>query len=324
MDVAILSLTVLLVLTGPAPVQPADVPVPACRTFGEIYSSGKELCEKMWDHSFAYETNLSLAFTMWFFEAENPNNKVADRLGWPTADDCHLEYFHKDTPGPEPDNFTECHPWQDYSCCHQNTVSSAQKIKESYGKERRWDRCGPLSSACERFFVQEACLYECEPNAGITEITLSVCRSIYLSIRLFLHLSTYQATNPLTILLCERPGFYRKFPAHIYNESDPSHNAWQLEGMPIRADYCDAFLRACRHDRFCADDSGSYYSCAMEYAEVDFKKTTGVNGGLVAGVVIACVAVVVVCGKLGYLIFREIKGQPVFAGRPPVFNKLEA
>ncbi|XP_078673684.1 uncharacterized protein LOC144912376 isoform X2 [Branchiostoma floridae x Branchiostoma belcheri] len=284
MDVAILSLTVLLVLTGPAPVQPADVPVPACRTFGEIYSSGKELCEKMWDHSFAYETNLSLAFTMWFFEAENPNNKVADRLGWPTADDCHLEYFHKDTPGPEPDNFTECHPWQDYSCCHQNTVSSAQKIKESYGKERRWDRCGPLSSACERFFVQEACLYECEPNAG----------------------------------------FYRKFPAHIYNESDPSHNAWQLEGMPIRADYCDAFLRACRHDRFCADDSGSYYSCAMEYAEVDFKKTTGVNGGLVAGVVIACVAVVVVCGKLGYLIFREIKGQPVFAGRPPVFNKLEA
>ena len=30
-----------------------------------------------------------------------------------------------------------------------------------------WDRCGPLSPACERFFVMEACFYECEPAAGL-------------------------------------------------------------------------------------------------------------------------------------------------------------
>ena len=30
-----------------------------------------------------------------------------------------------------------------------------------------WDRCGPLSPQCERFFVQEACFYECEPAAGL-------------------------------------------------------------------------------------------------------------------------------------------------------------
>eukprot|EP00971_Amphidinium_carterae_P344815 6485429-Amphidinium_carterae.1 len=34
------------------------------------------------------------------------------------------------------------------------------------GSEYHWDRCGPLSQECERFFVQEACFYECEPNAG--------------------------------------------------------------------------------------------------------------------------------------------------------------
>ncbi|XP_035670166.1 uncharacterized protein LOC118411786 [Branchiostoma floridae] len=265
---------VLVLLTGPA-VQSADVP---CRTFEEIYPTGKELCEKMWDDAFVYETNLSVAFTMWFFEAENPNNKVAERLGWSSpVDDCHLEYFHKEAPGPEPDNFTECHPWKDYSCCHQDTVSSVQKIKEAYGKEWHWDRCGPLSSACERFFVQEACLYECEPNAG----------------------------------------FYRKFPDHVYNDSDPNHNKWQMEGMPIRADYCDAWFRACRYDRFCAADSGSYSSCAREYAKVDNTGDNGGNAGLIAGVVVACVIVAVLIGTLGYFIFRERKGQPVF-------NKLEA
>ncbi|XP_019619937.1 PREDICTED: uncharacterized protein LOC109466647 [Branchiostoma belcheri] len=270
MNALTVSLVALVALTGPA-VQSEDVP---CRTFEEIYPSGRELCEKMWDGAFVYETNLSAAFTMWFFEAENPNNKVSERLGWPSADDCHLEYFHKESPGPEPDNFTECHPWKDYSCCHQATVSSVQNIKEAYGKEWHWDRCGPLSSACERFFVQEACLYECEPNAG----------------------------------------FYRKFPAHIYNESDPNHNKWQMEGMPIRADYCDAWLRACRYDRFCAVDSGSYHSCAREYLEAD-KLTTGeygVNAGLVAGVVVALLVGLVLCGTLGYFIYRERKGEPVF------------
>lgn len=45
-------------------------------------------------------------------------------------------------------------------CLHHATDSN-------YGDEYRWDRCGPLSQACERFFVQEACFYECEPSAGL-------------------------------------------------------------------------------------------------------------------------------------------------------------
>ncbi|XP_035670747.1 uncharacterized protein LOC118412150 [Branchiostoma floridae] len=262
MDAVIL--VALVLLTGLA-VQSADL---SCKTFEEIYPSGKELCEKMWGDGFVYETNLSLGFTTWFFEAENPNNKVAERLGWPSpVDDCHLQSLHKEAPGPEPDNFTECYPWRDYSCCHQDTV---QKIKEAYGKEWHWERCGALSSACNRFFVQLACLYECEPNAG----------------------------------------FYRKFPDHVYNDSDPNHNKWQIEGMPIRADYCDAWFRACRYDLFCG--SGSYSSCAREYAKVDNTGDNGGNAGLIAGVVVACVIVAVLIGTLGFIIFRERKGEPLF------------
>ncbi|XP_035670751.1 uncharacterized protein LOC118412152 [Branchiostoma floridae] len=267
MDAVIL--VALVLLTGLA-VQSADL---SCKTFEEIYPSGKELCEKMWGDGFVYETNLSVGFTMWFFEAENPNNKVAERLGWPSpVDDCHLQSLHKEAPGPEPDNFTECYPWRDYSCCHQDTV---QKIKEAYGREWHWERCGALSSACNRFFVQLACLYECEPNAG----------------------------------------FYRKFPDHVYNDSDPNHNKWQMEGMPIRADYCDSWFRACRYDLFCG--SGSYSSCAREYTKVGNTGDNGGNAGLIAGVVVACVIVAVLIGTLGFFIFRERKGEPLF-------NKLEA
>lgn len=53
------------------------------------------------------------------------------------------------------------------SCCAAETVASARVINEAYGAEYHWDRCGPLSDACEQFFVMEACFYECEPNAGL-------------------------------------------------------------------------------------------------------------------------------------------------------------
>lgn len=35
-----------------------------------------------------------------------------------------------------------------------------------YGEEWRWDRCGALSEKCQQFFVDEACLYECDVHAG--------------------------------------------------------------------------------------------------------------------------------------------------------------
>ena len=44
-----------------------------------------------------------------------------------------------------------------------DTQSPAKSTPPRY----HWDRCGPLSPQCERFFVQEACFYECEPAAGL-------------------------------------------------------------------------------------------------------------------------------------------------------------
>lgn len=186
----------------------------------------------MWDGAFSYELNETNAYTMWFFEAQNPNDAIAKRLGKLNEsghDVCHLSYFHKDEPGPEPDNFTECHPWKDNACCNHETVMTAQKLKEGYGAEYHWDRCGKLSQECERFFVQEACFYECEPNAGL----------------------------------------YRKWHPSIHNSSNPDHNEWQMFKMPIKASYCDAWFTACRKDKFCASAGGSYRSCAAEYKQAD-------------------------------------------------------
>jgi folate receptor len=207
---------------------------PQCKRFDVIYKSGKELCENMWDGAFKYETDESKAYTQWFFSTNNPNDDVAKSVGKLTTSShtkCHLNYWHKDTPGPEPENFTECHPWKENACCSHTTVMSATKLKEGYGKEYHWDRCGPLTPECERFFVQEACFYECDPNAGL----------------------------------------YRKWHPSIYNSSNSAHNEWQMSNMPIKASYCDAWFTACRSDKFCASGGGSYFSCAAEYKKVDAK-----------------------------------------------------
>jgi len=266
---------------------------PECKRFDQIYPTGKELCENMWDGAFTYETDETKAYTMWFYDKVNPNDATSTHLGKLDAsghDTCHLSYFHKDTPGPEPETFTECHPWKDNSCCAYGTVETATKLKEGYGEEYHWDRCGPMSPECERFFVQEACFYECDPNAGL----------------------------------------YRKFHASIYNASDKSHNEWQMHKMPIKASYCDAWFTACRKDKFCASDGGSFFSCAAEYEEVDklaelkaqLKAAEGKNNGVsasdgmdtaaVIGLVSAGVVIFALCVFGGCLIFRERTGKPIF------------
>ena len=142
-----------------------------CKPFSEIYADGTELCEVMWNGAFqVVDDETEVGYTMWFFDADhNPNDETTRELwgqGPPT--ECHLQYDHKeDGPSPETGNMRECHPWINSACCHSKTVESVQKIREYYGAGFEWDRCGPMSQSCERFFVQEACFYECEPNAGL-------------------------------------------------------------------------------------------------------------------------------------------------------------
>jgi folate receptor len=141
-----------------------------CAKFKDIYASGTELCEVMWADSFEVVDDEDKGYTMWFFDVDNnPNDAVTRSLfGNDTqVDQCHLKYFHKEVPSPEDEAMTECHPWKNNACCDSTTVESPDALNKAYGPGYEWDRCGPMSEACERFFVMEACLYECEPSAGL-------------------------------------------------------------------------------------------------------------------------------------------------------------
>jgi len=279
---------------------------PECKRFDEIYASGKELCENMWNDAFTYEVDESKAYTMWFWDAENPNDATSQSLGILTGDHavCHLDYFHKDTPGPEPDGFTECHPWKDNACCSHETVMSATKLKESYGAEFHWDRCGTLSPECERFFVQESCFYECDPNAGL----FRKWNSTEYDPRCDAYAAGYDEAYA-TAQGCD-------------------HNTWQMHKMPIKASYCDAWLTACAKDKFCAADGGDFFTCATHYEAFDFnaaeiarlgaelekssEKSSELDASIIA--VIAALAVLAALGVCGacWLIRREKSGQPLF------------
>ena len=164
---------------------------PECQTFAQIYGSGQALCENMWDQSFKYvENEPDTSYTMWFFDDTNPNDQITQNRGINTTDECLLNYFHRNVTA-ETKHFSECHPWKEAACCYESTVKDVDTILNAYGAEYRWDRymytmctyianinmlccivdllirCGPLSQACERFFVQEACFYECDPNVGL-------------------------------------------------------------------------------------------------------------------------------------------------------------
>ncbi|KAL3922030.1 MAG: hypothetical protein SGILL_002426 [Bacillariaceae sp.] len=259
-----------------------------CTQFKDIYADGTELCEKMWADSFEVVDDDDKAYTMWFFDQENnPNDVVTNNLfvtddSGAVPEQCHLQYFHKDTPGPEGDDMTECHPWKNNACCDSTTVQSADALNNAYGEGYRWDRCGPMSQACERFFVMEACLYECEPSAGL----------------------------------------FRKWdaslPEHTANED---YNEWQLSKMPIRKSFCDAWYTACANDYFCGNgdyfECAAYFyenqAAEEEAAALEAGSTNDDNQGLIIGLSVAGAIAVVAVILAGFLIKREKQGKPVFA-----------
>ena len=256
-----------------------------CKPFKEIYTSGKELCENMWSDSFVYEQDEDAAYAMWFFDQVNPNNAIASSLGKEESPDmCMLQYYHKQgddgsyaAPSPENKDAHECHPWKDNACCHSATVNSVTAINEAYGEGYHWDRCGPLSNACEQFFIQEACFYECSPHAG------SYRRYDDKTVAAF---AAFQAVegNP------GDPCYTDPFPAAddaryagtfehdgatyqksvFHGDGCYGPNRWQMYKMPIKASYCDAFYTACMDDHFCAaagESGGSFFGCAADYRE---------------------------------------------------------
>jgi folate receptor len=229
---------------------------------GEIYANGKELCETMWGGSFAYETDESKGYTMWF-TSENPNPTTSATLftdAHAELDVCHLEYNHKETPGAE--SLAECIPWSDHGCCSASTVTDAQTLKENQGgPEYHWDRCGSMSPGCEKFFIEEACFYECEPAVGLFRK--------YPNATLLHNRVGHEVHDPRCDTYSDV--YDKTFADANCNMGWNGHNSWEIHKMPIKKSYCDAFYDACKNDMFCG--AGDFFACA----KVDPDATANAN-----------------------------------------------
>ena len=243
-----------------------------CKKFSEIYTGGEDLINRMWGDSFKYEADETKAYTMWWTEGgaagkadakPNPNDEITaaiigtldNKAGYDVSSQtCEVAYYHKvGPPTPEGPDFTECHPWHANACCHEATVVTPKAMNEGYGAGYEWDRCGPMSQACERFFVEEACMYECEAS-----------------------ISAFRKYSDEEKALCKADGVavganVKKADGSTYtcvpDAWDPknSENSWEIHQMPIKASYADSFYRACANDQFC--DSGSFWDCKGLYHE---------------------------------------------------------
>lgn len=238
-----------------------------CKAMGQIYTSGKHLCETMWGESFVYEPDESKGYTMWF-RNENPNPSTSKTLftdAHADLDVCHLEYNHKATPGSE--SLDECIPWSDHGCCAPATVVNATTLKENQGgPEYHWDRCGSLSANCERFFIEEACFYECEPAVGLFRK--------YPSGAVLHDRDGHEVHDPRCDTYSDT--FNQTFADANCNMGYNGHNSWEIHKMPIKASYCDAFYDACKADLFCGH--GNFFDCAKVNPNADeAAKTTMEN-----------------------------------------------
>lgn len=73
---------------------------------------------------------------------------------------------------------------------------------------------------------------------------------------------TQPSPIPYSCICCK---YVCRFPANTFDPDNETHNTWQMQGMPIQAGYCDAWFTACRHDLFCAEAGGDFFSCAQKY-----------------------------------------------------------
>eukprot|EP00811_Abedinium_folium_P007832 NODE_17227_length_954_cov_14.944377.p2 GENE.NODE_17227_length_954_cov_14.944377~~NODE_17227_length_954_cov_14.944377.p2 ORF type:complete len:188 (+),score=1.88 NODE_17227_length_954_cov_14.944377:121-684(+) len=180
---------------------------------------------------------------MWFTGDDNPNDATTQMLWNHTPDTCLIQYFHRDVPASVASFLkpNACPPWKRRGCCRPKAVLCASVLKQAYGREYEWDRCGPLQPACEQFFVHEACFYECDPHVGLYRI---FPEWMY---------------DPR----CDKKS--EVYNATFAMEVNCKHNSWEISRMPIKASYCDAWFEACKDDHFCASDGGNYFSCATHW-----------------------------------------------------------
>ena len=225
----------------------------ACALFEDTFKNASDFARSYWVSNdvpaFKYvpkdDNEYDMAYTMWFFSNENPNDDITQarnnndsypmEIATQHPGECTLgDYngnYHFEKPRKQDSSYTECTPWAQESCCPQSAVENPETLKNKYGEKWAWDVCGPLTPACERFFVQEGCFYECDINVGY-----------------FRHYHPSKGN-------CE-------LGPDGKCHDDINNDLWKLEEMPIKADYFDAMWLACRGNMFCKSD---FETCYAEY-----------------------------------------------------------
>lgn len=301
----------------------ADDPLP-CVPMGELYPTGEELCETMWDDAFEVVDDAD-GYTMWPFDEVNPNDDVSEKRNLSGADKkCYLDdFFHKAVPGPEPlDN--ECGVFRGNACCNASNVPGPEALQAAYGANYRWDRCGKLSPQCERFFVQEACFYECDANNGYWRkfVDESVVKMPDNDTGRFVYNPKCNSRDETEWDDIAENGksptgeeFYKNNKAYCNNTE---HNRWQLWKTPIKRSYCKNWHAACKNDLFCGIKDGSYFKCARlaPVPAPKIEKVEVLSDGATAGITIAVLLVAVAVAVIVYMAVKERSGEPVFEKLP--------
>ena len=136
------------------------------------------------------------------------------------------------------------------------------------------NRCGEMSQSCERFFVQEACFYECDVNIGLWRVYNDP-------------INESNGENSWQIFGMPIKASYC--------------NAW------YNACYNDYF---CGNGSYfeCARLYNEFDNISILQEEVENK----INTGLVVGLIVAAIIVIILCISVVYIISRERNGKPMF------------
>lgn len=281
------------------------------RPIGELYKDGVDMCQVMWNDAFEVVDD-NVGYTMWFFDEVNPNDAMSAVKSLDGADKkCYIDdYNHKNAPSKE-DLSGECGAFRGNSCCAKETVPDHETLKGIYGEPWHWDRCsnGKMSQQCERFFSQEACMYECDPNAGYW--------------RKYVEEGMPELSNRTKYIGECNPNDERYYKdakdgeeyvaKNIEKCGKSGHNRWQLYKMPIKRSYCNSWYEACKNEIFCGRD---YFKCARKIEEVVpvsvVVEEEVLTIGAIVGIAVATVVAVAAIIAIVVLISKERRGAPMF------------
>lgn len=110
------------------------------------------------DHVVLFFILLLIWLTPFSFGYRDPDQDVLNT--------CLDAQNHKLKPGPESSLYKHCTPWKYRSCCNKETSELVHGSGHYNFNKNHCSNIKNLSSNCEKYFIRDACFYECSPNVG--------------------------------------------------------------------------------------------------------------------------------------------------------------